>query len=130
MKSEYLWDTNTVIYFLQRQFPLLAEQKIDTILAVNKPDISVITEIELLSWRLAAEDDINTINIFLSGSQIHQLDNDVKLQTIEIRKQTRLKLPDAIIAGTAIVYNKTLITRNTADFKKIPNLKTLDLFEA
>lgn len=129
MKSEYLWDTNTVIYFLQRQFPLLAEQKVDAILAANKPDISVITEIELLSWRLAAEDDINTINIFLSGSQIHQLDNDVKLQTIEIRKQTRLKLPDAIIAGTAIVYNKTLITRNTADFKKIPNLKTLDPFE-
>ena len=42
MKSEYLWDTNTVIYFLQRQFPLLAEQKVDTILAANTPVISVI----------------------------------------------------------------------------------------
>ena len=129
MKSEYLWDTNTVIYFLQHHFSTAAEKKIDEIIAIHQPVISVITEIEMLSWRNATLDDISIIKIFISGSQIHQLSDEVKTQTIEIRKQNRLKLPDAIIAATALVYNKTLITRNIADFGKLPQIKLLNPFE-
>jgi len=40
-----------------------------------------------------------------------------------------MKLPDAIIAATAILYSLTLITRNTADFKDIIGLKIVNPFE-
>jgi hypothetical protein len=43
---KYLWATNTVIYYLQQQFPPGAEFFIDTILKTNQPVISAITEIE------------------------------------------------------------------------------------
>ena len=53
MGLKYLWDTNTVIYFLQQQFPPEAEQRIDSMLQLSAPCISAITEIELLSWKSA-----------------------------------------------------------------------------
>lgn len=45
------------------------------------------------------------------------------LQTIEVRKNYRIKLPDAIIAATAMVHGFTLVSRNDADFGKITGLK-------
>lgn len=128
MKSDFLWDTNTAIYFLQRQLPPSAEQIIDSILKENLSAISVITEIELLSWRTATAFDIIIMQNFISNSNVYQLDEDVKVQTIEIRKNYKLKLPDAIIAATALALGKTLITRNVSDFDKIPGIKILDPF--
>ena len=42
------------------------------------------------------------------------------------QKKHKIKLPDAIIAATAIVYGLTLITRNTADFNDLKNLELLN----
>ena len=39
-----------------------------------------------------------------------------------------IKLPDAIIAATALVYDLTLISRNVSDFKNIEGLKVLNPF--
>ena len=47
-------------------------------------------------------------------------------KTIEICKQHKIKLPDAIIAATALVNNFTLVTRNIDDFKNIAGLKTIN----
>jgi predicted nucleic acid-binding protein len=38
----------------------------------------------------------------------------------------KLKLPDALIAATAIYHNIELFTLNTKDFKFIPNIKLLN----
>ena len=51
------------------------------------------------------------------------LTKEIEKQTILIRKSNKIKLPDAIIAATAIVYNLTLVTRNIDDFKNISGLK-------
>lgn len=45
-----------------------------------------------------------------------------------MRRKYKTKLPDAIIAATALVHNLTIISRNTADFKNIEGLKVLDLY--
>jgi predicted nucleic acid-binding protein len=59
-----------------------------------------------------------TENAFVIG-----LDSNIVVQTISIRKEYKIKLPDAIIAATALVFNLTLITNNVNDFKNIPNLE-------
>ena len=46
-----------------------------------------------------------------------------------LRKRYKIKLPDAIIAPTAIAYNFELITRNTTDFKNIEELSCIDAHE-
>jgi predicted nucleic acid-binding protein len=116
MGIKYLWDTNTAIYYLQQQFPPGAEAFIDKIIAKERPVISAITEIELLCWRAATEKDTATIQSFINDSLVIELEQPVKQKTAELRKTTKLKLPDAIIAATAIVHDLTLLSRNIADF--------------
>ena len=43
-------------------------------------------------------------------------------QTIHIRKAHGLKLPDALIAATALVHGLKLVTANTVDFKRVDSL--------
>jgi predicted nucleic acid-binding protein len=129
MGINYLWDTNTAIYFLQQQFPINAEKYIDSILQTNIPVISAITEIELLCWKTASENDLKVLNNFIQDATVIELEQEIKSKTAEIRKANKIKLPDAIIAATAIVYNLTIITRNTADFKNIDGLITINPFE-
>jgi predicted nucleic acid-binding protein len=128
MGLKYLWDTNTIIHYLQKQFPVAGEEFIDNTVLNHQPVISVITEIELLCWRTATEDDIDVLNNFILNSIVYDLDQEIKLKTIEIRKNFRLKLPDAVIAASALVNDHVLITNNLADFNKVSKLKVIDPF--
>jgi predicted nucleic acid-binding protein len=130
MGIKYLWDTNTVIYYLQKQFPLSGEQFMDNILQDYQPSISAITEIELLCWKTATEKDLSVLKDFIEDSVIFELDKDIKIKTAEFRKIYKIKLPDAIIAATAIVNNLTLLTRNVADFSSIETLAFVNPWEA
>ena len=47
---------------------------------------------------------------------------EVKQVAVKIRKLYKTKLPDAIIAATAITENATLLTINLSDFSKIEGL--------
>ena len=129
MGIKYLWDTNTVIYFLQKQFPIAAEKFIDNTLLDSKPAISAITEIELLCWKTASEKDLNVLHGFIEDAAVFELEKNIKLKTADIRKNHKIKLPDAIIATTALVHKLTLITRNIKDFKSIKNLEVVNPFE-
>ncbi len=130
MGVKYLWDTNTAIYYLQQQFPLNAEQFIDDLLKTELPVISAITEIELLCWKTANENDLQLLHSFINDAVVIELEQPIKTKTAEIRKLHSIKLPDAIIAATAIVYDLILVTRNTGDFKKISGIKIANPFEA
>jgi len=61
MRIRYIWDTNTVIYYLQQQFPLVAQKFINKIIEESQPAISVITEIELLCWKAATKKDLEIL---------------------------------------------------------------------
>jgi predicted nucleic acid-binding protein len=54
------------------------------------------------------------------------LDGKVADVSIEIRKEYKTKLPDAIIAATAIVQGSILLSRNVSDFKNIKGLQVID----
>jgi predicted nucleic acid-binding protein len=67
-------------------------------------------------------------NNLVSALPIIGLSNAVADRTITLRQLYKLKMPDAIIAGTCIEHNLTLISRNTSDFSKISGLLLLDPF--
>lgn len=73
MGIKYLWDTNIVIYYLQQQFPPGAEKFVDDLLKDQQPVISSITEIELLCWKTAIDNDIDLINKFISDALVIEL---------------------------------------------------------
>ena len=128
MGLKFLWDTNIVIYYLQKHFSTQQEKLISNIIDSYQPAISVITEIELLCWKSATGNDLIIINNFISDCVVFQLEQNIKVQTIEIRKKSGLKLPDAVIAATAVTNGLTLISRNTSDFNKVNNIELINPF--
>ena len=65
---------------------------------------------------------------FFSGVTILGLARPVAEIAIQIRIDYTIKLPDAIIAATAIAHDLTLISRNDRDFRKISGLKYINPF--
>jgi predicted nucleic acid-binding protein len=127
MGVKYLWDNNTVIYFLQNQFTVSAEQFIDNL--DSDIGVSVITEIELMCWKSSTESELQILTQFLSEVEIFELSQEIKKETARIRKSYKTKLPDAIIAATAIINDITLLTRNVVDFDRITGLKIINPFD-
>ncbi|MEZ2337067.1 type II toxin-antitoxin system VapC family toxin [Mucilaginibacter sp. RCC_168] len=107
-----------VIYYLQNDFSEGAQELMSNIINEYQPAISVITEIELLCWKTASENDIVILKNFVADSFVIELENSIKVKTIEMRKSFNLKLPDAIIAATAICMNLILISNDRAGFQK------------
>jgi predicted nucleic acid-binding protein len=62
----------------------------------------------------------------MNDSIVLDLTESIVDTSIVIRKIYKTKLPDAIIAATALVYDLTLITRNVKDFQNIEGLRILD----
>nr|NQU92122.1 type II toxin-antitoxin system VapC family toxin [Bacteroidota bacterium] len=84
--------------------------------------ISVINKIEILGFSGLTEDEELKFNQFITAANVLNLDDAIVDTTIGLRKQFKTKLPDAIIAATALVNNLILFTRNTKDFDKIEGL--------
>ncbi|MEL3906288.1 MAG: PIN domain-containing protein, partial [Treponema sp.] len=74
-----------------------------------------------MSFSGISHQEQNNIKAFLSECPELQLTKEVKEKTIEIRKHYKTKLPDAIIAATAIVNQTSLITADKA-FEQIEEL--------
>jgi len=54
------------------------------------------------------------------------MNQSIKIVAIDLKQKYKLKLPDAIIAATAIHYNLMFITSD-ADFKSIKELELIYL---
>jgi predicted nucleic acid-binding protein len=83
-------------------------------------NISVISKIELLS-----KDD--SLLSFIETSNVLPLTDQIIEKTIELRRKHKIKIPDAIIAATALIHKFDLITNNVKDFSNIKGLNLVDL---
>jgi predicted nucleic acid-binding protein len=118
--KRYLIDTNILLEYIGNVLPVKATEAINAIIAEDF-NISVINRIEVLGHPSAAKE----ISDFLELTNQYELTQEVVTQTISLRKIYKIKLPDAIIAATAITHNLILVTRNTKDFQNIEGLKTM-----
>jgi predicted nucleic acid-binding protein len=108
-----LFDSNILIYLSKEEIPFAFINQFDAIF------VSVITYMEILGYPFEHSNEENFIKELLAVFQTLYLDQHIADITIEIRKKKRIKLPDAIIAATAISANLHLVTRNTSDFSDI-----------
>ncbi len=115
-----LLDTNIILYFLSG--------KLKSTLADNEYCVSVITQLELLSYPSLDSEAEYTIEAFLKQIEIVGLNPEIIKKTVEIRKKYKFKLPDSIIIATANFLDIEILS-NDQHFSKIPNLKckTLEL---
>jgi predicted nucleic acid-binding protein len=106
-------DTNIALYYLGG--------RLTTPLPNGLYHISIITEMELLSYPNLTQAEEQQIQSFLSQVLIVDIDEQIKNMAIALRKQYRLKLPDAIVAATAQSLNALLLSNDN----KLSNVTTL-----
>ncbi len=100
----FILDTNAVIY--------LQKGLLDQPLPPGNMAISVISEIELRGFPGLTADQETWLLRFLNNIQIIDLRSDIKNEAIRLRRHYRIKIPDAIIAATAIMQSAILLTND------------------
>ncbi len=112
-----LLDSNTVVYLSKEII------SIDDVFDDNEEyGISVITYMEVLGYHFESTKEKEFIEELLSYLSIIYIDETIAKRVIQLKKEKKIKLPDAIICATAIVNNSLLIT-NDIRLKNIKNLK-------
>jgi predicted nucleic acid-binding protein len=69
-----------------------------------------ITKLELLGFPAITEREEKDILNFLKKLPLLAMTETIESETIKIRRNTKLKLPDAIIAATAIVIGAEVVS--------------------
>lgn len=110
---------------------LKGEEKIIIVFQTEMKDklrfVSEITRMELLGYPNISPDEEAIIKQFLSLVEILPCDEIVVNRVIQLRRITKkLKLPDAIIAATAIEHQLTLVSRDKVFNLLFPQLPLIN----
>ncbi len=123
----YLLYTNILIYHFNDDILDESQDKVNQIFNEHF-NLSIISKMEFLGFRKYTPEQLAKGKDFISYAKIFFLDHELADRVIQLRQNHEIKLPDAIIASTAIHYNFTLVTRNTKDFNNI-DIKLYNPFE-
>lgn len=116
--NSYLLDTNTILYVMQ------GNREIAEMINQNDLYVSFITELELLGYKNISESDHQMIKDFLSECTVIDVNQKIKTNVIDLRKKYGIKLPDAIVAGTAQFMGIPLITSDKG-FSRIEEIELI-----
>ena len=115
-----LLDSNIIIYAAQAENEFLRE-----FIAKNSPYVSALSYLEVLGYHKLSDENKGYFEAFFNASQILLISQVVINQAVKLKQIKR----DAIIAGTALVYELTVVTRNINDFRWINQLNVLNPFD-
>lgn len=113
---DFLADTNALIYLLNGNSCMVPYLE-------KNLALSIISTMELLSFSGITETEDQSIRALIDDCKEIILSNAIKEKAIEIRKKYKIKLPDAIVAASALVNNLSLITAD----KVFNQIRELDL---
>lgn len=116
---DFLADTNFLIFTSQGN-PI-----VEPFLDYNI-GISFISEMELLGVFSISKIQKSNIQNIINECFVIDMNTEIKKYAIQIKQKYKIKLPDAIIAATAIQYNIPFITAD-ADFKVVKELNLIFL---
>lgn len=115
--NNYLLDTNILVYAL-KGIPSVTPYFEENCF------ISVITEIEIIGVEGLSRKELTIRQTAVDFCTIIPLTNTIKTETIRLKQQFKIKLPDAIIAATALAEGYTLVTADKG-FKRFSSLQLI-----
>lgn len=121
MKIDFIADTNFLIYVHE------GNKIIEPLLNYNF-GISFISEVELLGFSGITNTEEIKLKQLINDCFGIEWNPKIKEQTIQLKRKYNIKLPDAIIASTSLVYEIPLVTADKG-FSKIEELDLI-LIEA
>lgn len=121
MAIRYLIDSSAAIKYLNNTLPASSLLFLDAELD-KEVNLSIVTKVEILAQESVDPANLVIAQQFADCAVVFPVDERIGEIAILIRKATKVKLPDVLIAATAIAYNFTLIADNDKDFNKIVSL--------
>jgi len=112
----YLLDTNIVLYLLR------GDKDIPSLIKGCDIYLSVISEMELLSFPGLTQQEKSKIESMLDNAFVVDFNSEIKKTAIKLRSKYRLTLPDALIAATSAFLNIQLISAD----KTLAKVKEID----
>ena len=99
------------------------------LIAVHAPAVSAVSVVEVLGYHALTAAEQKHFEQFFAISLVLPISDDVVQQAVKLRQTKKMALGDALIAATALVHGRTLVTRNSKDFAWVAGLKLLNPFE-
>lgn len=121
-----LLDSNIIIDAVEAQHAFLDRW-------VEDPEacLATVSRVEILgyrSWHLLDHARRDRTEVLIGALIELPMDEQIVLRAIALRRQKKMSLADAIIAGTAVEHQLPLVTRNVKDFAAIPGLQIINPF--
>ncbi len=89
----------------------------------DKICVSIITVTELLAGQSCNENLIRTgIIEMLNSFKKIEVDNQIAIKAGDLCRKYGIAIPDALIAASGLIKGATIVTKNSKDFKQIPNI--------
>ena len=120
----YLLDTNILIEAAGNTASAVAALK-QAVLS-DWVGCSAITRLELFGYPDLTSDEEAVLVLLTGELEEVAVTSPVIDRAIQIRKSIRIKVPDAIIAATALEMDAVLMTRNEGDFKAVGQLTIMN----
>lgn len=120
----YLFDSNVFIFQLNGALGDTGQALLRTGL-LEGGAYSVISRIEVLGYPQSVAELALAEELF-EGLNPIAVDDAVIAQTIRLRQMRKIKIPDAIIAASALIQGLPLVTNNVSDFQWIEGLSLID----
>jgi predicted nucleic acid-binding protein len=116
---------NIIIYAAKPEHPDMR-----SFIAQHAPAISAVSYVEVLGDHKLTEKDRSFFEAFFRASRILSISQTVVERIIRLRQIKKMSFGDALIAGTALRHDLTLVTRNETDFAWIAGLQILNPFDS
>lgn len=120
-----LLDTNIIIYLAQP-----GGEKLEAQVSAMSPAASLVSRVESLGFHRITAEERGRLDKLFSWVEVLPVNDAVADGAILLRQSRNMKLGDALIAATALLYELPLMTRNVDDFKHVAGLKLVNPFEA
>ncbi len=118
-----LIDSNIIIYAAQPKHSALRD-----FIAEHAPAVSAVSYVEVLGYHQLTEPERRHFESFFNAAVVLPISDEVLRKAVELRQSRKMSLGDALVAGTALANDLTLVSRNTKDFSSITALRLFDPF--
>jgi predicted nucleic acid-binding protein len=114
-------DSNLIIYAARPEYPGLRR-----LIAAHSPAVSAVSIVEVLGYHRLSSAERAYFEAFFAAAEVLPLSDSVMARAVSVRQARKMSLGDALVAATALVFGRELLTHNLKDFTGVPELIVSD----
>ncbi len=114
-------DSNLIIYAARPEYPGLRR-----LIAAHAPAVSAVSVVEVLGYHKLSPAERAHFEAFFAAAAVLPLSDSVVARAVSVRQARKMSLGDALVAATALVFGRQLLTHNLKDFAGVPGLVVSD----